>query len=478
MKPAYRLLEQWSREDPPQLLQTALQQAQQIEELAAELEQLRGENAFLREEITLKNKRLSELEKALQEATRAAHRQAAPFRVREEKRSNTPKKPGRKAGHPGSFRHQPDHIDEQITVELCACPHCGSTQFCDQSEIEQIIEEIPPIVPKVTCLKTYQASCAKCGEQVRSGHPLQMSVATGAAGVHLGPRALGIAADLNKAKGLSMRKTCAVLAECFGLALSPGGLAQAVARMANRLLPQYQALTLQLRQAPVVHADETSWWVGARGWWLWVFTNPQATLYLVGQSRGREVVHEVLGADYPGVLVSDCLSVYDEATAHQHKCYSHHHRAIAEARKIHPENDPPYLNELAALLRAATALKAQKQDMSASSFQTLRAHLQNTAHNLLESPRSQPQEESVRNRLFKQRDHLFTFLDHDQVDATNNLAERQLRPAVIARKISCGNKTPNGARTWQILASIAATCTQQRRSFIAALARAAPLQPP
>jgi transposase len=478
MKPAYMLLEQWGREDPPQLLQAALRQAQQIEELAAEVVQLRGESAFLREEITLKNKRLSELEKALEEATRAAHRQAAPFRVREEKRASAPKKPGRKAGHPGSFRHKPDHIDEEITVELCACPHCGGTQFCEQSEVEQIIEEIPPIVPKVTRLRTYEATCAKCGEPVRSGHPLQTSNATGAAGVHLGPRALALATDLNKAKGLSMRKTCAVLADCFGLALSPGGLAHAVARMAGRLLPQYQALTLQLRQAPVVHADETSWWVGARGWWLWVFTHQQATLYLVGQSRGRDVVHEVLGADYPGVLVSDCLSVYDEATAHQHKCYAHHHRAIAEASKIHPENGCAYLNEAAALLRAATALKAQKPQMSSQSFQTLRARLQNTAHNLLESPRSQPQEESVRRRLFKQQDHLFTFLDHDQVDATNNLAERQLRPAVIARKISCGNKTPKGARTWQILASIAATCTQQRRSFIATLARAAPLRPP
>jgi transposase len=95
---------------------------------------------------------------------------------------------------------------------------------------------------------------------------------------------------------------------------------------------------------------------------------------------------------------------------------------------------------------------------------------------LLETPRSQPQEESVRNRLYKQRDHLFTFLDHEGVDATNNLAERQLRPAVISRKISCGNKTAKGARTWQILASIAATCAQQAQSFIATLARAAPLQ--
>ena len=68
----------------------------------------------------------------------------------------------------------------------------------------------------------------------------------------------------------------------------------------------------------------------------------------------------------------------------------------------------------------------------------------------------------MRLRVYKQRDHLFTFLDHEDVDATNDLAESQLRPAVIARKISCGNKTPKGARTWQILASLAATLRSAR----------------
>jgi hypothetical protein len=128
------------------------------------------------------------------------------------------------------------------------------------------------------------------------------------------------------------------------------------------------------------------------------------------------------------------------------------------------------------MLRAAAALQDQKALLSPGTFDNLRQALQHKALQLLEPPRSEPNEEAVRNRLNKQRDHLFTFLDHDGVDATNNLAERQLRPAVIARKISCGNKTQRGARTWQILASLAATCTQRASSFIAELARAAPLQ--
>jgi hypothetical protein len=71
-----------------------------------------------------------------------------------------------------------------------------------------------------------------------------------------------------------------------------------------------------------------------------------------------------------------------------------------------------------------------------------------------------------RGRLHKQIDHLLTFLLHCAVEATNNLAERQLRPAVIARKVSCGPRTRAGTDAWQVLSSLAATCRQRAESFI------------
>ncbi len=470
------ILRQWRREDPDRLLQAALSQAERLAEMAPEVEALRAQNASLHQQLEVKTKRIAELQAALQAAQRAAHRQAAPFRLEPQKRAVAPKPPGRKHGHPGAFRHNPEQIDEHIEVQLYSCPHCGGAQFKDQHTIEQLIEDIPPVRPHVTRLTTYQATCLQCGQSLRSTHPLQMSLAIGAAGVQLGPRALALAADLNKAKGLPMRKTCAVLHDCFSLQLSPGGLSQALDRLATKVKPQYDAIATELRQAPVLHSDETSWWVAGPGWWLWVFTTLQLTFYVVAQSRGRGFLRDILGANFGGVLVSDCLAIYDDATALQHKCYAHHHKAIRKAKDLHPHQGEGFLCEVAAMLRAAVALQLQKADLSLESFSHLRQALEHKAVELLEPPRSEPNEEAVRNRLNKQRDHLFTFLDHDGVDATNNLAERQLRPAVIARKISCGNKTQNGARTWQILTSLAATCAQRATSFIAALARAAPLQ--
>ena len=476
MKIAAALLQQWYSQNPARLLQAALLQAERLAQMAPELEALRAQNAWLHEQLEAKTKCIAQLESQLQEAQRAAYRQAAPFRGDPQKRAVAPKRPGRKRGHPGVCRPEPEQIDESLEVQLCRCPHCGGTQFKDHHATEQVIEDIPPVRPHVTRLTTYDATCVGCGQSVRSQHPLQMSLANGAASVHLGPRALAMAADLNKAKGLSMRKTCAVLRDCFGLQLSPGGLSQALDRLAAKVKPQYDALASELRQAPALHSDETSWWVAGPGWWLWVFTTQLFTFYVVAQSRGRDLLNDILGKDFGGVLVSDCLAIYDDTTAVQQKCYAHHQKAIRKAKDLHPHQGEGFLCEVAALLRAAVALQKQKAELSPQTFSDLRQALQDKAVQLLEPPRSEPNEESVRNRLYKQRDHLFTFLDHEGVEATNNLAERQLRPAVIARKISCGNKTPKGAQTWQILTSLAATCAQRATSFIAALARAAPLQ--
>jgi hypothetical protein len=110
-------------------------------------------------------------------------------------------------------------------------------------------------------------------------------------------------------------------------------------------------------------------------------------------------------------------------------------------------------------------------------FDLCRNTLKQQGHLLLDAPRAQPLEEKVRLRLWKQRDHLFTFLERPEVPATNNLAERQLRPAVIARKISCGNKTDKGAAAWATLGSLAATRRQAGGSFIELIAQGVALHP-
>jgi len=207
----------------------------------------------------------------------------------------------------------------------------------------------------------------------------------------------------------------------------------------------------------------------------WALANRDLTLYHVRPTRGRVVIHETLGADFGGVLVSDCLSSYDDATETQHKCYAHHLRAIAKAIEARPGGGEGFLADAKALLKTAIMFKRMQDDLAPEERAELRAGLERRADKLLAPARADPLEEAVAKRLRKQRDHLFVFLDHAGVDATNNLAERQLRPAVIGRKLSCGNKTARGAATWERLASLAATCAGRGQSFRDLIASAARL---
>jgi len=405
-------------------------------------------------------RRNAELEQRLERLEQEAHRQAAPFGRAENKRQSEKGKPGRKPGHPGSHRPPPDQIDESVQVPLECCPHCQGP-LTELRPIEQIIQDLPVVRVHNLHLTTYRGQCQKCG-RVCSTHPAQVSTATGAAGVHLGKQVLGLAASLNKRHGLTMRRVCAIFGEHLGLHLSPGGLSQAVDRIADKLSAPYAKLQSALRQSPAVHADETGWWVGGQSRWLWVFTNPHTTLYQI-DNRSQEVIRRVLTDDYRGVLISDCLASYDPHPGRKSKCVAHHQKAISEA--LAEVQDSRFLTEIKSFWKAALCLHQLREDLPAERYSQAVAHLEASLDGYLAAPYALAQEVRIVNRLRKQRPHLLTFLHVEGVDPTNNLAERQLRPAVIARKLSCGNKTPRGQSSFEILASLAATCQQQGRSF-------------
>src|SRR4051812_26877752 len=171
------------------------------------IETLSARIAELEEKVRALEAENRDLRGRLDEAQRKAARQAAPFRRRESKKipDGQKKRPGRPKGHKGSYRVPPARSDEHVEVPLAACPGCGGAVE-DVEPIEQFIEEIPPIRPRVTRLVTYRGRCPGCGE-VHSSHPLQTSTATGAARAQLGPNARAWAIALNKQYGLTMRKT-------------------------------------------------------------------------------------------------------------------------------------------------------------------------------------------------------------------------------------------------------------------------------
>lgn len=435
-----------------------------LDRLTARIDELEAENRSLRAR--------------LDEAEAAAARQAAPFRRRDQRKVDPAerKRPGRPAGHPGIRRAVPDRVDDRAEVPLDGCPGCGGP-VDDVAPIVRYIEEIEPARPRVTRLVTYRGSCPRCGP-VHSAHPLQTAPGPGGSAVRLGPRALAAAAQLNKRHGLTMRTACAVLRDLAGLRLSPGGLAQALRRAAAKVEPEYDRLKERVRGAAAVFADETSWWVGGPGWWLWTFTCDAATVYAVEPGRGSSVVTGMLGDDFAGMLVSDCLSCYDPPPYRKHKCIAHHQRAIAAARASPEGRGSAYLLRWKWLLTCVAALARARPAMGPRGFEAERARLESATDRLLSEPTASRAEEGVRNRLEKQRAHLLGCLHEPAAEATNNRAERSLRPAVIARKLSCGNKTESGKHCWEVLASLAETCRQTGEDFVSWLAPKLAAVPP
>jgi hypothetical protein len=152
----------------------------------------------------------------------------------------------------------------------------------------------------------------------------------------------------------------------------------------------------------------------------------------------------------------------------KHKCIAHHLRAISAAKELPDHADSAYLNQWTLLFKVVIMLHrlAVEGNMDSATLMERRSHLESWIDRLLNESVELAGESRIRNRLRKQRAHLIGCLYDLSAEPTNNRAERSLRPAVISRKISCGNKTDRGRLTCQILASLAATCAQRGEDLI------------
>lgn len=224
-----------------------------------------------------------------------------------------------------------------------------------------------------------------------------------------------------------------------------------------------------LRQADSVYADETSWWISWEGGqrWLWSYSSDEWSVFRIDESRGSDVVEQVLGEAFDGVLISDCLSAYDKIDCDKHKCYAHHLRALSDFETQYSDSD--LIERLKTKLREVMALDERWDSLKPAQAKEQLDELRVEMALLLLGEKDHPVDERAAARLRKRFSDLFTFVGRPEVDATNNQAERELRPAVITRKISSGNKTERGARTWQILKSIERTLERQGRDFLSYL---------
>jgi len=391
-------------------------------------------------------------------------------------KANTPrrrKRPGRKAGHAPALRPVPDHVGVRQDVPLprdaagrCCCPRCNCS-LAEVREHERIVEDVVPSQVVVTAYNTRSGWCAMCRKRAESRAPEQPPAADLPHG-QLGLNALATAAVLRITHRLPLRQVSRVLADLPGLRVSAGGIARQLQRLSRWLDPYYERLLLALRAAPRVHADETGWRTNGRNGFVWTITDPGHTPYHVDPSRSGKVIADLLGSAFGGTLVSDFYSAYARLDCKKQKCLAHLPREFAETADEHPAFAA---GELFAkgkrLIQDLPRLKSRWDRLDDNRYTSRACRLETRLDQLLAAEYHRPDEQRIAKRMRRNRGELTAFLWERELDGTNNAAERALRPAVVARKISGGSRSQNGADAWAKLASLMRTADQQGRNVLA-----------
>ncbi len=316
----------------------------------------------------------------------------------------------------------------------------GTTKLVEPQTRELYQTDIPPIVPQVTKFVVHGGTCPCCGKYRQGRHEEQITAPTPVVQSVLGPRVLGLAADWKHRLGLVYRKITELFDTCFSLSVSPGALSRAEIRFAQRALPTYEWLLEALRKAGVVHADETGWRISRRNAWLWVFASQDITIYAIRFSRGHEVPATMLGDDFDGVLIVDGLASYDVLQCVKGRCVAHilrRSRELTESDSL-PKSDRDHVESLITLLKKALDTAAHRDDWAASTYSRKCSQIEHAFDEWLTraaKTRRHADVQRLAKHLRHHREEWLLFLYDPDIPATNNLAERQIRPAVLLRKI-------------------------------------------
>ena len=446
--------EQWrsTRRENERLREETAQWRERAERLERERAQLREENERLKGQ--------------LEDAQRAAKRQAAPFARGVRKRH--PQRPGRKPGSAYGKRHskpRPDRVDEVIAVPAPARCSCGGALA-----FEKIESQYQQEIVRKTVWKRFDVAmcrCTVCHERVHGRDPRQTSDAFGAAAVQLGPDALALAVTMNKALGMPHADVVAVLRDGFGLCVNRSTICRAVDRLARRGDTTWHALRDAARRSLVNAIDETGWNVAAQLQWLWVVVSEHVTFCDILPGRGFDQAASLVGANYEGWLTHDGWAVYYKFLKAGHQsCVSHLIRRCRDMAAVATPAVARFPLRVKALLEDGLALRDRyrQQDISLHGLWTATGRLEVKLDRVLARTYRDPANRRLAKHLDHERPYLFTFLYCPGLDATNNAAERAIRALIGARKNWGGNRTQNGAHAQAVLTTLLQTAKQQGKN--------------
>jgi len=352
---------------------------------------------------------------------------------------------GGKVGHKGNGRKRVPETQADRVLDVGGsecCPDCGC-HLEDKGHRARTVLEAQPVRVERIVYRLHRKRCPRCGKVLQ-------------------PQAPGVLPRCQYGNGLLTYlatqhylygTTLGQLEKQTGIGV--GSLIDALHQLARRLGTIPERLLREYRRAVVKHADETSWRTDGANGYAWLFATPDLSLFRFRSTRSASVVREVFGRSRPnGVLVVDRYAAYNAARCKIQYCYAHLLRDLQDIEKDFPDRPEvhAFVGEMAPLLAAAMSLRRQK--LSRSEFCRQAAILSGKIKGVIQRPACHPAVQSYQDIFRQKADRLYHWAKDSAVPPDNNFAERELRPLVVARKISFGSQSKKGAATRETLMSV------------------------
>ncbi len=363
-------------------------------------------------------------------------------------------------------RSTPTQIVEH---RLVTCPQChlrlGGLSL---ARCREVIDVPPPPPVEVTHHRIYKGWCAGCQKWYEAPVDLhEQVVGQGRIGVRLA----SLIATVRTVMRLPIRQIQAYLLTLHGVTISSGELVELLHRLKEQMQPHLDALKMQIRASPAIQADETGWREDGANGYIWSVSTPTIRYYEYHHSRAGEVVKHLIGEDFGGVLGSDFYAGYNIHQGLHQRCWVHFLRDVHDLKEQHPQNAQlfTWAKAVKAIYEQAVAWVEEGPDQNASprkqqQARVARQHAFEQQLWQLCQPyvRTAAPQHTLCERVERFLPELFVFVAIPGVPAHNNLAERSIRPLVVARKISGGTRSPKGSQTRMGLASLFGTWMAQQ----------------
>lgn len=441
---------------------------ERIASLEAQLEQVFEQWRQTQEELRQTQEQLAEANRRIEELEKQKTPPAAFVKANVKKPAEGEKKPRKKRDpkhNRARRREKPTRIMEH---PISLCQECGSRLGgVSVARRRQVIERPEPSPVEVTEHVIYHGWCSQCQKWREAPLDVRAEViGRGRMGVRLG----SVIAYLRTMLRLPVRQIQHYLTSLHQLKISTGEIVEVLHRLTQQLQPQVAAIQAAIRASPAVQADETGWREDGKNGYIWSLSTPELRYYQYHHSRGHEVVDELLGPDFEGVLGSDFYAAYNSYRGEHQRCWVHFLRDVHELKEKFPHDAAlwRWAADVKAVYEQAVDWVAHEPDPQLSPRQQKQVRVaQQHAFEQQVLALCRPfvgkgcPQETLCQRVERFLPELFVFVAVPGVPAHNNLAERSVRPLVIARKINGGSRSPKGSDTRMDLFSLFGTWAAQ-----------------